>query len=217
MAIKLRKIKKLGGSKFLLTSALFLIVILLGFLVAWAYQGSQFETGIPAAPLNPHAEQDKTEKHKKNSGCSYGNVPVTPYLNTYTVKEGETFQTIAQNEFGDISRYAELYNINRDKYPDLYGYDQPLLTGLKLYLPPKAWGINSGRLSAKAGEILEIVGSSFYLDVSSNLDYVNRSRYPYDNRTIFVDKKEFEKGDCVTIVVSDEGSYEYRIIRISPQ
>jgi nucleoid-associated protein YgaU len=51
---------------------------------------------------------------------------------TYVVQEGDTLSSIARNELGKVSRWAEIYQINREALGKDYDYLTP---GMRLVLP----------------------------------------------------------------------------------
>jgi nucleoid-associated protein YgaU len=52
---------------------------------------------------------------------------------TYVVQEGDTLSSIARNELGKVSRWADIYQLNREALGKDYDYLTP---GMKLALPP---------------------------------------------------------------------------------
>ncbi len=52
---------------------------------------------------------------------------------TYVVQEGDTLWSIARNELGKVSRWADIYQLNREALGKDYDYLTP---GMKLVLPP---------------------------------------------------------------------------------
>ena len=53
---------------------------------------------------------------------------------TYVVQEGDTLTSIARNELGKVSRWAEIYQLNRESLGKDYDYLTP---GMKLAMPPR--------------------------------------------------------------------------------
>ena len=51
---------------------------------------------------------------------------------TYVVQEGDTLSSIARNELGKVSRWAEIYQLNREALGRDYDYLAP---GMRLVLP----------------------------------------------------------------------------------
>jgi nucleoid-associated protein YgaU len=52
----------------------------------------------------------------------------------YVVREGDTLSSIARNELGKVSRWAEIYQLNREALGKDYDYLTP---GMKLAMPPR--------------------------------------------------------------------------------
>jgi nucleoid-associated protein YgaU len=55
----------------------------------------------------------------------------------YVVQEGDTLTSIARNELGKVSRWAEICQLNREALGKDYDYLTP---GMKLAMPPRADG-----------------------------------------------------------------------------
>jgi nucleoid-associated protein YgaU len=55
----------------------------------------------------------------------------------YTVQQGDTLFDIARNELGKASRWAEIYELNRDRLADDFDYLAP---GTQLRLPDARGG-----------------------------------------------------------------------------
>ena len=51
---------------------------------------------------------------------------------TYIVQEGDTLSSIARNELGKVSRWAEIYQLNREALGRDFDYLTP---GMRLVLP----------------------------------------------------------------------------------
>jgi nucleoid-associated protein YgaU len=51
---------------------------------------------------------------------------------TYVVQEGDTLSSIVRNELGKVSRWAEIYQLNREALGKDYDYLTP---GMRLVLP----------------------------------------------------------------------------------
>ena len=50
------------------------------------------------------------------------------------MQEGDTLSSIARNELGKVSRWAEMYQLNREALGRDYDYLTP---GMRLMLPPR--------------------------------------------------------------------------------
>ncbi len=50
------------------------------------------------------------------------------------MQEGDTLSSIARNELGKVSRWAEIYQLNREALGRDYDYLTP---GMRLLLPPR--------------------------------------------------------------------------------
>lgn len=115
----------------------------------------------PAAPAAPAAPAEKPAQ------------PATPAAaassNTYTVKQGDTYGTIALNNYGTYGVWRSLYKAN--KYAKL-------VPGMALTLPEKLG--NTARIPAPVagvGEVLYTVKSGDTLGGIAQYFYGDRSRY----------------------------------------
>ncbi len=73
---------------------------------------------------------------------------------TYVVQEGDTLSSIARNELGKVSRWAEIYQLNREALGRDYDYLTP---GMRLTLPPRdsqAGGDRTTRRSDDAAPLM---------------------------------------------------------------
>ncbi len=59
----------------------------------------------------------------------------SPIAQTYTVQTGDTLLSIAEQVYGDVTQWQQIYDANRDGIGD---DPDALRVGLKLTIPPKA-------------------------------------------------------------------------------
>ncbi len=82
----------------------------------------------------------------------------------YTVVPGDYLSLIAQNQMGDSSRWPELVELNKDKYPSLVSNPNLIYAGWTLTLPagskPQASSGSSGSSSSYSGTISAKVGEA---------------------------------------------------------
>lgn len=119
-----------------------------------------------SAPSAPAAPATPTEPTTPADKPAQPTAPVTPATGSYTVKQGDTYGTIALNNYGTYGVWRELYKAN--KYVKL-------AAGVQLTLPAKLG--NANRLSApaagagetlytvKAGDTLGAIAKATYGDV----------------------------------------------------
>jgi nucleoid-associated protein YgaU len=89
---------------------------------------AQLEKAYPElCPKPAHRETDK----QRTAGV--GTLGQYATGRSYVVQEGDTLFDIARNELGKASRWAEIYELNRDQLGSDYNY---LPRGLQLVLPP---------------------------------------------------------------------------------
>ncbi len=74
----------------------------------------------------------------------------SPYAGgrTYEVQEGDTLFDIARNELGKASRWAEIYDLNRDALGKDFDYLTP---GMQLVLPTKDMPMSADKTTRRPG------------------------------------------------------------------
>jgi len=93
---------------------------------------AELEKNYPdLCPKPEHREAVKTQ------GAALAGVSLPAGGPTYTVQEGDTLYDIAKYELGDVSRWVEIYQLNRQILGEDYDYLRP---GLKLVLPADVAG-----------------------------------------------------------------------------
>ena len=71
---------------------------------------------------------------------------------TYEVQEGDTLFDIARNELGKASRWAEIYDLNRDALGKDFDYLTP---GMQLILPPKDAPASIDKTTRRPGPVYD--------------------------------------------------------------
>ncbi len=85
--------------------------------------------------LCPRPNRRDTVRNRSDSLRGYPGVSLAATAGggrTYIVQEGDTLSSIARNELGKVSRWAEIYQLNREALGKDYDYLTP---GLRLVLP----------------------------------------------------------------------------------
>ena len=93
---------------------------------------AQLEQAYP--DLCPKPERRETIRNRAAAAATISNVSYAGGGRTYVVQEGDTLSSIARNELGKVSRWAEIYALNRDVLGRDYDYLSP---GMRLILPGK--------------------------------------------------------------------------------
>ncbi len=90
---------------------------------------AQLEQNYP--DLCPKPSRRETVRNRASLASTHG-----AYVGgrTYEVQEGDTLFDIARNELGKATRWAEIYELNRDTLGKDFDYLTP---GMQLLLPPK--------------------------------------------------------------------------------
>lgn len=123
------------------------------------------------------------------------------YLISYILKEGDSFQKIADEKLGDSTRVSELTTLNQDQ--------RQLTVGSTIYLPPSF-------IKQSSGHIYEVSGKIVLKDNNANwqLSYGGDPKGP---GIVFpgywfkdIDTSPYQIGDCVTILF-DNGVKVYTI------
>jgi len=136
---------------------------------------------------------------------TYGNIEDS--LVAYTVKEGDTLQSIAANELNDTSRMQEIAVMNGDRYPSLFAStgvaatNPELIEGWKLLLPPDWLQRSSGQLDEVNGKVLAIRASDKGLEISSTDDASDHyATLTIDGATVNQTGVTYSEGDCITAI-----------------
>ena len=77
------------------------------------------------------------------------------FLVPYIMKEGDSFNSVAENELGDSTRVSELTKLNENELP--------ITVGSTIYLPPKEIKESSGNLAQVSGKIVKKDNASWQL------------------------------------------------------
>lgn len=159
--------------------------------------------GIPTIPTNgPQLTVPANANIKDlDSSCKIsGPSQKSDYLVTYILKEGDSFQSIAENQLGDIARVTELTNLNDDA--------KNLTVGSTIYLPPDGMK-SSGHLVQVSGKIIKKDNGSWQLSYGGGKDGPGIWIPAYYLKDLSgLDK--FDVGDCVTMLI-DNGVKAYSI------
>ena len=70
----------------------------------------------------------------RNRAAAAASLASYPGDRIYVVQEGDTLSSIGRNELGKVSRWAEIYQLNREQLGKDYDYLTP---GMKLVMPPR--------------------------------------------------------------------------------
>lgn len=119
------------------------------------------QSSKPAAPATPTEPTTPADKPTQTT------TPVTPATGSYTVKQGDTYGTIALNNYGTYGAWKELYNANKGA---------KLVPGVQLTLPEKLGktariaapvaGAGESLYTVKAGDTLGAIAKATYGDVT---------------------------------------------------
>ncbi len=123
------------------------------------------------------------------------------YLKSYILKEGDSFQKIAENELHDSSRVSEITALNDD---------QPKLTvGSTIYLPPDNIKQSGGHIFETSGKIVKKDEASWQLSYGGGEKGMGIV-FPGFWFKDLPDTSSYKLGDCVTILF-DNGVKVYSI------
>lgn len=123
------------------------------------------------------------------------------YLVPYILKEGDSFQSIAENELNDQTRVTELTNLNDDA--------KNLTVGSTIYLPPSEIKSSSGHLVQVSGKIVKKDNGSWQLTYGGGKDGPGIWIPAYYLKDLS-GLEQFKVGDCVTLLI-DNGVRAYSI------
>jgi len=133
------------------------------------------------------------------------------YLDSYTVKKGDTLLSIAKNELNDNSRVNELIEVNKEFYPEL-SLEKPFLEqGWKLYLPPKEITTN-GLIYVMSGNLS--IGDKFW-----GVSWINGGGGGTFSKEDLAGTN-LKNGDCITVIyqgVDIKLGGTHKLIKVVPQ
>lgn len=157
-------------------------------------------------PISNHCQMNHSVEEKE-------------FLNTYQVKKGDTFEAVARDILGNISRSEELMVLNGKGYAGSsisdMGKQDFLEVGWRLYLPPKFIDRSSGFLQVWKGEFIEESEHTWTLLTGGSFSgSLVRVIFKNDNPRI-LGKTDFHAGDCVAVLL-DFGN-KYKVLAISSQ
>jgi len=149
-------------------------------------------------------------------GCnSYGRVPDAFYLNSYTVKPGDTLLSISENELGQSSRIDELIQLNKQNYPTLSFENPTIETGWVFKIPPKFFPKSTGYIVGTSGRITEINDKSITINMRGD-QKVEEISYKVSG-TRYLSRTDFNADDCVYIIKDASNRVGTGILAVSPQ
>ena len=114
------------------------------------------------------------------------------YLTSYTVKEKDSVQAIAEAELGDSGRANEIIQIN----------GLPLVSGSTIYLPPAIVKKSNGYLKQVNGKLIEKNASMWHLSFNEDEKGLG-ILIPSYWFTKIPQKDSYQVGDCLTILLDD--------------
>lgn len=170
-------------------------------------------TEPPLTAIIPYNIATPIPSYKLTKTCKhYGVLDKKDYLDTYTVKKGDSILSIARTKLGSSDRVNEIVKLNQDRYPIAF-QNSFLEVGWKLYLPPSYIASSTGNIEASEGEVALITPQYFAIALqptdTPGMDYV----YPHEDPKF--DKPDLVTlGDCVRAVY--EGS-NHKLLGLWPQ
>lgn len=123
------------------------------------------------------------------------------YLIPYILKEGDSFQSIAEKELGDATRVSELTTLNADQ--------TNLTLGSTIYLPPPQITSSSGHIYEISGKIVQKDNATWQLTYGGGKSGPGLLIPAYYLKDI-PNLDSFHVGDCVTVLL-DNGVKAYSI------
>lgn len=219
----IQSIIKLMNQKGSIALLLLLVILLSGvsFIVGFYSARQNYTTKILDTDTTPKINIPKSIESKANvDKCSYYGYLFNKddYLPKYTVKKGDTLSSLAKAYLGSAERSAEIIELNKDRYQNLYS-NSFLEIGWVLYIPP-SFSFPTQRLAGYSGEVIDITSDSIVINYYSRAEKEAHPvmRLKKDIRTKYFEKDNFEIGDCVT-VLTDSICYgeECKLVAIAPE
>lgn len=137
------------------------------------------------------------QNSEKASYCKKYELEKEEYLRVYIVKEGDTLESVASSELGDINKVDQIRQLNGDSI--LSG--SQLKVGQSIYLPREEDNDSKGLLLPVVGKILNINGAT--IGVSTTAGSLSTRTISFSN----TDNIEgIGVGDCV-VVILDKGDF----------
>lgn len=150
------------------------------------------DTPTPTIPADLNAACEKTGASEKKD-----------YLKSYTLKEGDTVNSIAEKELGDVSRNTEILTLNDNI--------SKMTIGSILYLPPDNIKSSSGHISEVSGRIVKKDESSWQLSYGGGEKGLGLWMPGYWFKDL-PNLADFNVGDCVTVLF-DNGVKVYSVTK----
>lgn len=94
---------------------------------------------IPEVPGRTHSSEPRATDRAKAPRMS--NRPLEAAYRWYQIKPNDRYITIAREQLGDAGRWHEIYELNKDKFPD----PGRIQTGVRIKLPPAGSASSGGR------------------------------------------------------------------------
>ena len=140
-----------------------------------------------------------------NNCPKYGSVDKSFYLDTYTVREGDTLFSILKNQSESPSRIYEFIELNKDRFRHLSLENPFIEVGWKLYLPPKFVQGTNGNLSAYYAGVVEETDNYWNINTWGKNYSLESPRYTVvkTDKTKYFGKDSFHPGDCIVLVVQN--------------
>lgn len=126
----------------------------------------------------------------KKSGASQK----SEYLRAYIIQAGDSLQSIAEKELGDVTRVDEISKLNADA--------SGLTAGSTVYLPPEGMKKTSGNLVQLSGMIVRQDNAVWQISYGGGVGGLGVA-IPAYYFTDVANKSDFTLGDCVTIFMEN--------------
>lgn len=134
---------------------------------------------IPEATNNVATNYNETETATDTS-CKYQvyNSTGEPFLETYTVKSGDSLLSISKEIYGNTGKISDLVFLNKHTYNSL-STDSPFIEiGWVLLLPEKDITIDDRGMSISAGKVFSSDGNKLILKTTSSAPSYNFYKTP---------------------------------------
>jgi len=198
-------------------------ILLIFLLIIFVVVGSIFYLILrQRALIERTSSTEDTSQIPINQVCfsgSAGSNSDYPY-EIYTIKLGDSLNSIAKNELGDSTRLNEIVILNEEAYPTLASQPSYLEAGWKFKLPPKDIIIEwAKQLAEFSGQIVFISSDIIKIRITPNLTQatyvypVATSKY-YSNEGE-IQFKDLKLGNCASVVVRQTISKPNQLVRLT--
>lgn len=149
----------------------------------------------------PQGQQQEVDPNLNDICKISGPSQKKDFLIPYVLKEGDSFNTIAEKELGDATRVSELTTLNEEQ--------KQLTVGSTIYLPPSDIKQSSGRLAQISGKVVKKDNANWQISYGGGTTGPGVLMPAFWFKDL-PDASQIQLGDCVTVFI-DNGVKAYSV------